>query len=143
MTSCSGDRLCPRTLLPVRQVYRTGGFEDTAGYSRAVRVGDHIIVSGTAATGDDGAALDAGDTYAQTRVAFERALDAVAALGGVPADVTRTRMYLSPEADWRRAADVHGELFSEVRPANTTLYVAGFIPPGVLVEVEVDAIVAA
>jgi enamine deaminase RidA (YjgF/YER057c/UK114 family) len=125
----------------VRQTYRTGGFEDTAGYSRAVRVGDHVAVSATAPTNDEGTALYLGDTYAQTRVAFERALEAVAALGGAAADVTRTRMYLGPEAEWRRAVDAHHELFAEVLPANSTYYVAGFIPPGILVEVELDAIV--
>ena len=127
----------------MRQQHRTGGFEDLAAYSRAVRVGDHIAVSATAPTGDDGAALHPGDTYAQTRLAFERAIDSIAALGGTIADVTRTRVYLVRESEWRRAVDAHAELFADVLPANSTFYVAGFIPEGILVEVELDAIVTA
>jgi enamine deaminase RidA (YjgF/YER057c/UK114 family) len=125
----------------VRRNYRTGGFEDAAAYSRAVRVGAHIFVSASAATGEDGVALHPGDTYEQARLAFSRALDAVAALGGSVSDITRTRIYLIQTADWRRAVDAHVELFRDVLPANSTFYVAGFIPPGVLVEVELDAIV--
>lgn len=124
----------------MRMVHRTGGFEDVAGYSRALRIGHHIAVSATAATGDDGRALHEGDTYGQTRVAFERALEGVSALGGTASDVLRTRMYLGLDADWRRAVDAHAELFADVCPANSTYFVAAFIPPGVLVEVEIDAI---
>jgi enamine deaminase RidA (YjgF/YER057c/UK114 family) len=126
----------------MRQVHRTGGFEDVAGYSRAVRVGDHIAVSTTAPIDDDGQTLFLGDTYQQARFAFERAIEAVVALGGAVADVTRTRLYLTREAEWREAVLAHFELFGEVTPANSTFYVEGFIPPGVLVEVELDAIVA-
>lgn len=126
----------------VRRLHRTGGFEDVGAYSRAVRVGAHIAVSATAPTGDDGTALHPGDTYAQARVAFERAIEAVVALGGAVSDVTRSRMYLTREAEWRLAVEVHAELFADVLPANSTFYVEGFIPPGVLIEVELDAIVA-
>jgi enamine deaminase RidA (YjgF/YER057c/UK114 family) len=126
----------------VRQVHRTGGFEDVAGYSRAVRVGDHVAVSATAPIDEDGQTLYLGDTYQQTRYAFERAIEAVVALGGAVSDVTRTRMYLIREADWRKAVDAHVELFADVLPANSTFYVEGFIPPGVLVEVELDAIIS-
>jgi enamine deaminase RidA (YjgF/YER057c/UK114 family) len=115
-------------------------FEKTACYSRAVRVGDAIAVSGTAATDAEGAAFHPG-TYEQTREAFDRALAAVRELGGDVAHVTRTRMFLTADADWRDAVRAHAELFSGVDPANTTLYVAGFIPAGVVVEVELDAVV--
>ena len=96
-----------RNLSPVRQVHRTGGFEDVAGYSRAVRVDNHIAVSTTAPIGDDGEALFPGDTYQQTTFAFERAIEAVVALGGAVTDVTRTRLYLTREADWRQAVAAH------------------------------------
>jgi enamine deaminase RidA (YjgF/YER057c/UK114 family) len=96
-------------------------------------------VSGTTATGPDGAALHPGDTYLQARAALRRALDAVVALGGAPDDVLRTRVYLAPEADWRGAARAHADLLGEVAPANTTLYVAGLVGDGFLVEVELDA----
>jgi enamine deaminase RidA (YjgF/YER057c/UK114 family) len=124
----------------VRETVRTGGFEDVGGYARAVRSGSIVAVSGTAATGDGGAALFPGDVYRQTLEAFERALAALGELGVGVADVIRTRVYLTPGADWRRAVDAHRELFASVRPANTTLFVAGFIPEGVLVEVELDAV---
>jgi enamine deaminase RidA (YjgF/YER057c/UK114 family) len=124
----------------VRRLVRTGGFEDIGGYARAVRIGGTIAVSGTAATDAEGKALHPGDAHAQTRDAFERALAALRELGGGLNDVVRTRIYLAPGADWRRAVDAHRELFGETLPANTTLFVAGFIPVGVLVEVEVDAV---
>jgi enamine deaminase RidA (YjgF/YER057c/UK114 family) len=115
-------------------------FEKSAHYSRAVRVGDSIAVSGTAATGADGSAFHPG-TYEQTREAFDRALAAVRELGGDVGHVTRTRIFLTPDAEWRDAVRAHAELFDGVDPANTTLYVAAFIPEGVVVEVELDAIV--
>jgi enamine deaminase RidA (YjgF/YER057c/UK114 family) len=114
-------------------------FEDVAGYCRAVRSGPAIAVSGTVPTGQDGTALHPGDAYAQTREAFERALAAVRELGGEPSQVVRTRIFLVPDGDWREAVRAHSEVFGDVRPANTTLFVAGLIPPGALVEVEVDA----
>lgn len=114
-------------------------FEAVASYCRAVRSGPAVAVSGTAATGPDGSALHPGDTYAQTKDALERAVAAVRELGGELSQVVRTRVYLVPESDWRGAVRAHHEVFEGVDPANTTLYVAGFIPPGVLVEVEVDA----
>ena len=97
----------------------------------------------TAATGPDGAALHPGDTYSQTREAIERALAAAAELGAAREDVLRTRVYLVPDCEWEGAVRAHREAFAGVDPANTTLYVAGFIPPGVLVEVELDAVLTA
>jgi len=120
-----------------------GGFEEAAAYSRAARHGDQIAVSGTAATGPDGTALHPGDTYAQTREAIARAVAAAVELGATLADVLRTRLYLTPDCDWEGAVRAHREAFAGVDPANTTVYVAGFIPPGVLVEVELDAVLAA
>lgn len=120
--------------------YRDGSaFEASASYCRAVRSGPAIAVSGTAATGPDGGALHPGDMYAQTRDAFERAIAAACELGAAKADIVRTRVFLVPESDWRGAVRAHQEVFEGIDPANTTLFVAGFIPPGVLVEVELDA----
>jgi enamine deaminase RidA (YjgF/YER057c/UK114 family) len=124
----------------MRRVVRTSGFEEYGGYARAVRIGDVFAVSGTAAIDAEGKALHPGDVYAQTRDAFERSITALRELGGGLRDVVRTRIYLVPGADWRRGIDAHRELFGEVTPTNTTLYVAGFIPVGVLVEIELDAI---
>ena len=118
-----------------------GAFEKVAAYSRAVRVGSLIAVSGTAPTGPDGRALHPGDTRAQTLEAFERCLSAVEALGGSRERVVRTRIFMTPDADWRGAAEAHRELFEGIDPANTTLFIAALIPQGALVEVEVDAVV--
>ena len=111
------------------------------GYARAVRSGNWIAVSGTAATGPDGHALHPGDVAQQTRRAFEISIDALTNLGGKLEHVLRTRIYLAPDSDWRAAVDVHQAFFGETKPANTTLFVTGFPPAGVLVEVEVDAVV--
>jgi enamine deaminase RidA (YjgF/YER057c/UK114 family) len=115
-------------------------FERLASYSRGARAGAIVAVSGTAALGPDGTALYPDDAYLQTRTAFERALEAAQRLGVERDHVIRTRIFLAPGSDWRAAARAHGELFSGVDPANTTLFVAGFIPAGCLVEVEVDGV---
>ena len=118
------------------QRWRDGeGWEDKAGYSRAVRRSGHIAVSGTTAEG--------AGTYEQARSALERALAAVRALGGSLEDVVRTRIYLTPDADWEAASRAHVELFGEVAPANTMLHVARLIGEGYLVEVELDAHISA
>jgi enamine deaminase RidA (YjgF/YER057c/UK114 family) len=116
-----------------------GGWEEMAGYSRAVRRFRRIEVSGTTATADDGGALHRGDTYRQTLVALERAIAAMEALGGGLGDVVRTRVYLVPGADWEGAARAHAEVMGSVAPANTMLYVAGLVGEGFLVEVELEA----
>ena len=121
----------------MRSDYREGGgFEEAAAYSRAVRIGPHVAVSGTAARGG-------GDTYTQTQEALQRALAAASELGAGVGDVLRTRLLLVPGCDWEGAVRAHREAFEGVNPANTTYYVAGFIPDGVLVEVELDAVVPA
>jgi enamine deaminase RidA (YjgF/YER057c/UK114 family) len=127
-----------------RARHRDGSaFEAAAGYSRAARAGSLIAVSGTAATGPDGAALAPGDAHEQTTIAIARAISAVEALGGRAEDVVRTRMLLAPGADWRAAARAHADAFAGIDPANTTWFVGGFIPEGVLVEIELDAMVDA
>lgn len=124
-----------------RQTYGEGSrFEELAGYSRAVRVGAHVAVSGTAPIDADGP-VHPGDAYAQTLFALRKALAAAEALGAGPRDILRTRLLLAPGADWEGAVRAHGEVFADVRPANTTYFVGGFIPD-VLVEVELDAVVA-
>jgi len=126
-----------------RRTFRDGGgFEEAAAYSRAVRVDGHVAVSGTAPM-DDGVVLHPGDVYLQARTAFAKALKAAAELGATADQVIRTRMLLAAGADWEGAVRAHHELFSGINPANTSYFVAGFIPEGVLVEVELDAIVPA
>ena len=121
----------------MRTNYREGGgFEEAAAYSRAVRIGPHVAVSGTAARGG-------GDAYTQTEEALRRALAAAAELGAATSDVLRTRLLLAQGCDWEGAIRAHREAFEGVNPANTTYFVAGFIPEGVLVEVELDGVVPA
>ena len=115
-----------------------GGFGEAAAYSRAIRFGPHIAVSGTAPLAD-GRVMHLGDSYRQTQAAIERALQAAAELGAASADVVRTRLLLAPDCDWREAARAHAEAFAGVDPANTTYYVGALIPEGALVEVELDA----
>ena len=124
-----------------RRLTGGSGFEATAGYSRAVRQGEHISVSGTAALGPDGA-LYPGDAYAQAVEALGRALAAAAELGATRETVLRTRLLLAPGCDWQEVVRAHREAFVGDGPANTTYFVAGFIPDGVLVEVELDALAA-
>ena len=124
----------------MRQLVREGGgFQEAAAYSRAVRIGQHVAVSGTAPL-DGSTALHPGDAYAQTRTALEKALAAARELGARPEDVIRTRLLLAPGSDWEGAVRAHGEIFAGIDPANTSYFVGGFIPEGVLVEVELDAV---
>jgi enamine deaminase RidA (YjgF/YER057c/UK114 family) len=124
------------------RVHGGSAFERLAGYARAARAGTHVAVSGTAALDENGTALHPGNAYEQAREAISRALDAAARLGAHRQDVVRTRLYLAPDADWRAAVRGHGEAFSGVDPANTTLFVHGFIPEGCLLEFELDAVVS-
>jgi enamine deaminase RidA (YjgF/YER057c/UK114 family) len=126
---------------PGEHFFDGGGYEEVAGYARAVRRGNAIAVSGTTANDGSGGALHPGDTAGQTAEALRQALAAVEALGGRRDDVVRTRLYLTPQADWRAAAAAHAEILGERSPANTTVLVHGLIGDGFLVEVEVDAVV--
>ena len=123
-----------------QKVRDSGGFEEAAAYSRAIRYGQHVAVSGTAALAE-GRVLHVGDSYRQTKAAIELALAAAAELGAERADVVRTRLLLAPDCDWKEAARAHAEAFAGVDPANTTYYVGALIPAGALVEVELDAAV--
>lgn len=114
-------------------------WEDLAGYVRAVRVGDRILVSGTTATGPEGV-VGAGDAAAQTRFILDKIEKAIAQLGGALSDVVRTRVYVRHAADWESVALVHGERFGAIRPANTLIQ-AQLIGDEYLVEIEAEAIV--
>lgn len=117
-------------------------FEARIGFSRAVRSGEVVAVSGTAPIGEDGATVGVGDVGAQTSRCVEIALAALAEVGARPADVVRTRIMLTDVTRWEEAAAVHGELFADVRPACTFVEVSRFIDPDWLVEIEVDAVVS-
>jgi enamine deaminase RidA (YjgF/YER057c/UK114 family) len=117
-------------------------WEPRVGYSRAVRVGDRVLVSGTTATDSDGDPVAPGDPEAQTRRALEIVVDAVEAADGSREDVVRTRLYVTDVDDWEVVGDVHAEFFEDVRPAATMVEVSSLIGPEYVVEVEAEAVLA-
>jgi enamine deaminase RidA (YjgF/YER057c/UK114 family) len=125
-----------------RQTVSSGThWEAMAGYSRAVRVGDHIYVSGTTATGPDGL-VGGSDPAAQARYALDKIEAAIVKLGGSLREVVRTRVFVSDIRHWEAVARVHGERFGDIRPANT-LVEARLVGPEYLVEIEAEAVVGA
>ena len=115
-------------------------YEAAYGFSRAVRVGDRIFVSGTAPVEPDGSSTP-GDAAAQTRRCFAIILAAIEELGGSVADVVRTRMFITDPADADAVGAVHGELFRDVRPASTMVVVAALLRPEWRIEIEAEALV--
>jgi len=124
-----------------RQLISSGGtWEPVVGYSRAVRVGDHVSVAGTTAATPDGP--EGGDDIgAQTRACLVRIRAALFEAGATLEDVIRTRMFVTDISRWQEVGRVHGEFLGHVRPASTMVEVNALIEPGLLVEIEADAII--
>ena len=116
-------------------------WESVVGYCRAVRVGAHVAVTGTAAVGENGEVVAVGDAYAQTKQCLEIIEKALLDAGAVLGDVVRTRIYVTDISQWESVGRAHGEMFGEIFPATTMVEVSALVDPDMLVEIEADAIV--
>ncbi len=117
-------------------------WEPIVGYSRAVRVGPWVMVSGTTSVDEGGRVVSPGNAYGQAVFAFRKIEAALDKTGARLSDVVRTRIFLTHINDWQAVGRAHAEFFGDIRPASTLVQVAGLVDPQLLVEIEVDAIVA-
>ncbi len=126
-----------------RQLFATKTqWEPFVGYSRAVRVDDHVFVSGTTATDENGALVAPGDAYGQAIQVLENLKRALERAGASMSDVVRTRMFVTDISQWQEYGRAHGEYFRDIRPATSMLEVKALIDPAMMIEIEADALIA-